>query len=402
MEFSTLSRGRSETFRPGDMNKPRLLFIVGTRPEAIKCAPVIIRFRQDNQLDTRLLTTSQHRALQDEVLDFFSIPVEHDLNLMRETPDLTHLINDAWHGLSHDFQQRKPDMVLVQGDTSTAFIAALAAYYQKIPVAHIEAGLRTYDKYMPFPEEGNRRMISAIAELHFAPTQQARMNLIDEHIKEEQIFVVGNSGIDALLLAREKVKSDQLKHDLPGLDSTKKLILVTCHRRENWGSNLQDLCLALKQIVQFFPEVQILFLTHPNPVVSQAIQNELSGITSISVGTSVPYGTMVQLLDQCYMLLTDSGGLQEEAPVLGKPILVLREKTERPEGVEQGNAVLVGTNPDKILPQVERCLNDASFYEQFSRVSSPYGDGKTSFRIHQMIRCYFGLGEMEQTSSQKS
>ncbi|MDX9753156.1 MAG: UDP-N-acetylglucosamine 2-epimerase (non-hydrolyzing) [bacterium] len=367
--------------------KPTLLFVLGTRPEAIKCASVIQACRADADLDTRVLTTSQHRALQDDVLQFFHIQVDHDLDLMREQPDLTSLIRDAWFGVSTYLHKNPTDMVLVQGDTTTAFIAALAAQYQRVPVAHIEAGLRTYDKSMPFPEEMNRRLISHSADLHFAPTPAARENLIHEQIPAERIHVVGNPGIDALLHILRQPQTEIPLH----LDPQTRLLLVTSHRRENWGENLRAICAALRTIAQECPNVHILFLVHPNPQVATLVNAALAHEKAITLRSAVSYSQMAGYLHAATVILTDSGGIQEEAPVLGKPVLVLREKTERPEGVACASSFLVGANPEKMIALTKRLLNDPAFYAAHAQPASPYGDGRAAQRIHQGICHSFNM-----------
>ncbi|MGC9329744.1 MAG: non-hydrolyzing UDP-N-acetylglucosamine 2-epimerase [Candidatus Hinthialibacter sp.] len=378
------------------MVQRELLFILGTRPEAVKCSPVILACRRDARFAVRVLTTSQHRELQDEVLDEFGVDADHDLDLMRETSDLARLIGDAWAGLCRYFDGHAPDMVLVQGDTSTAFIAALAAQYHQIPVAHIEAGLRTHDKTMPFPEEINRRLISPIADLHFAPTLQAKENLLRENIASNQIVVVGNPSIDALLHILDQQKDRRLQDRFPQLDPEKPLLLATCHRRENWGEPIRNICKALRGIARENPNYQILFLTHPNPEASRAIENIAEGVPQIILHKSVIYSDMALLLNAARLILTDSGGLQEEAPVLGKPVVVLREKTERWEGIESQSAILAGINPERILAVVQSLLHDESFYRKYAQKRSPYGDGRAAERIHQALAHYFGLGETPQ------
>ncbi len=373
------------------MDKPHLLFVLGTRPEAIKCAPVILECQKDPDLHTEVVTTSQHRELQDQVLDLFGVKVNYDLNLMQEKPDLQRLVREAWSGISDILLNHKPNLILSQGDTTSAFIAALAGFYQKVNVAHIEAGLRTYDKSMPFPEEGNRRMISAIADLNFAPTVWAKNNLLKESVSAENIYVVGNSGIDALLQVRDRQIDDKFLESY-GINAENKVALVTSHRRENWGENMKMTCGALKELVGRYGDMKIVFLTHPNPEASTIVRNELNGVERISIQHSIDYVKLVALLNRAYFVITDSGGLQEESPSLGKPVLILREKTERPEGVEQGSAVLVGTNPEKILHESKRLIEDSNYYQSFSKPRSPYGDGKASERMRQAIRAYFRMG----------
>ncbi len=375
------------------MKKYDLLFILGTRPEAIKCAPVILACQGDSHFRTRVLTTSQHRALQDQVLDEFGIGVDHDLDLMREKSDLNRLIGEAWRGLCHYFLSNVPDMVLVQGDTTTAFIAALAAQYHRLSVAHIEAGLRTHDKTMPFPEEINRRLIGTIADLHFAPTRYAKENLLRENVQTDRIYVTGNPGIDALLTITARLKGVKAESRFPDLDPQKRLVVATCHRRENWGEPLRRICQALKRVAAGNPGIQVMFLTHPNPQVVDAVREETVGMKQIIPHASVSYSEMALLLKSAYLIVTDSGGIQEEAPVLGKPVLVLREKTERIEGVEERSALIAGTDSSTIAVRMEKLLNDPEHYQQYAQPSSPYGDGRAAERIRRVLAHYFGLGD---------
>ncbi len=372
--------------------KPLATFVLGTRPEAIKCAPVILEARRDADIDVEVAATSQHRQLQDEVLNAFGIQPDFDLDLMKERPDLTQLVANAWLGLSKRFEERKPGVVLVQGDTTTAMIAGLAAFYQKVAVAHIEAGLRTYNKLMPFPEESNRRMISAFADINFAPTTLARDNLIAERTDPKTIHIVGNPGIDSLLQIAERSSDAQRNQWLQSVDETKTLVLVTCHRRENWGANLEAICGALQEIVRQQGGVQILFAVHPNPIVKDTAQRILQDTPGVTLRDAVPYPEMASLMSAAKLILTDSGGIQEEAPVLGKPVLVMRETTERLEGVDGLAAELVGADPERIINAALKLLTDEQAYAQRAQKRSPYGDGKASQRIWQGVRHHFGLG----------
>ncbi|MDP8245137.1 MAG: UDP-N-acetylglucosamine 2-epimerase (non-hydrolyzing) [Candidatus Hinthialibacter antarcticus] len=373
--------------------KPLATFVLGTRPEAIKCAPVILEARQDADIDVEVAVTSQHRHLQDEVLNAFGITPDFDLDLMKERPDLTQLVANAWLGLSHRFSERKPGVVLVQGDTTTAMIAGLAAFYQKIPVAHIEAGLRTYNKSMPFPEESNRRMISAFADINFAPTRQAKDNLLNERIDPASICVVGNPGIDSLLQITQQCTRQQKQEWLKSVDASKTLILVTCHRRENWGENLEAICGALKEIVNQRNDIEILFAVHPNPIVRDAALRILGETPGVTLRDAIPYPEMATLMNAAKLILTDSGGIQEEAPVLGKPVLVMRETTERPEGVDGLVAELVGADPKRIVASALELLTNEEAYQQRAQKRSPYGDGKAAQRIWQGVRHHFGRAE---------
>ncbi len=374
------------------MRKPNLLFVVGTRPEVIKTAPIILACKESAAFNVYVLSTSQHRELQDDVLNFFEISVTHDLNLMQERSDLTHLVSESWRGISSYLQTNSIDMLFVQGDTTTAFTAALGAVYQQIPVAHIEAGLRTYVFYNPFPEEINRRLISHVSSMHFAPTKTAKENLLREHIGNEHLYVVGNSGIDALLYTLKHISNSQRRAILSKLQLKEKVILVTSHRRENWGDNLRNICQALKILAREYDNLSILFLVHPNPAVSQCVNEELSGIQDINLIKAVPYPEMAVLLEISTLILTDSGGIQEEAPALGKPVLVLREKTERPEGIAQNSSILVGTSVEKITNTTNAMLINETLYQSYAQPRSPYGDGKAAERICQAILYYFGWG----------
>ncbi|MBI1390021.1 MAG: UDP-N-acetylglucosamine 2-epimerase (non-hydrolyzing) [bacterium] len=371
------------------MSKPLVFFVLGTRPEAIKCAPVILRARRDSEIEVEVVVTSQHRELQDEVLAAFGVEPDFDLNLMKEKSDLTSLVAGAWTGLSRRMEERKPAMTLVQGDTTTACIAAMAAHYQRVAVGHIEAGLRTYNKFHPFPEESNRRMISAIADLNFAPTAQARENLLRENIPPDTIHVVGNPGIDALLYMVERARTSRSRP--AAAPSGRRLILVTCHRRENWGENLQNICLALKDLSERTPDCQILFAVHPNPVVRETAERVLAGVPGVELRGPAPYPEMAALLGEAALVLTDSGGIQEEAPVLGKPVLVMRETTERPEGVAGETARLVGADRALIVESALSLLNDESEYRRRAVRRSPFGDGRAAERIWQGVRHYFNL-----------
>jgi UDP-N-acetylglucosamine 2-epimerase (non-hydrolysing) len=374
------------------MKKPTLLFVIGTRPEAIKTAPVIHACQASGDFRVQVLTTSQHRELQDAVLDFFDIQPDHDLNLMRENSNLTRLVAESWRGVSDYIESSPPDLLLVQGDTTTAFIAALASIYQRIPVAHIEAGLRTYDAENPFPEEINRRLITHIAALHFAPTLIAKENVLRENIDPATIYVVGNPGIDALQFALHRITPDQRRQILDRHALQENLILVTSHRRENWGDNLRNICQALQMIAAQCQDISILFLVHPNPEVSRCVHEELADHSNIHLLKAVPYLEMAVLMEKAALILTDSGGIQEEAPFLGKPVLILREKTERPEVLQHQAAILVGTDPDRIRAAVCSLLSDSDSYRRYAIPRSIFGDGQSAARILRGIRYHFDFG----------
>jgi UDP-N-acetylglucosamine 2-epimerase (non-hydrolysing) len=371
----------------------RIAIIMGTRPEAIKVAPVVEELRRHPAaFDTRVIASAQHRRLADEVLALFRIVPDHDLNVMTSRQSLTRVTSRILTRLEPVLTEIQPDMVLVQGDAATAFVGALAAYYRSIPVGHIEAGLRTGDKYNPFPEEVFRRLVSVIADLHFAPTPAARGALIGEGIDRKSIHVTGNTVIDALLsVARED-------HPLPSKVASalgrgeRRLILVTAHRRENWGRPLLQICAALRALARRFEDVVIVCALHPNPVVSGPMRDALGAEPRIVLIRAPVYAQFVSLMKRSYLVLTDSGGLQEEAPALGKPVLVLRRTTERPEGIAAGVARLVGVETRDIVAEAGRLLSDRRAYLRIARAANPYGDGRAAQRIRQAILHYFHLG----------
>ena len=369
------------------MVKPRVTIVLGTRPEAIKLAPVIKTFQLCDALDTRVVLTGQHREMVTQVMDLFGLKADQDLNLMAPRQTLTHVTCAALQGLREDFQAYPPGMVLVQGDTTTAFAAGLAAFYEQIPVGHVEAGLRTDNLLDPFPEEANRRLLSQIATLHFAPTVKAEANLKASGVVGE-ISVTGNTVIDALLLMAEsapEIGFDKLDW------STQRVILATVHRRENWGDRLQDIASGMLQILDRHPDTALLLPLHRNPTVREPLQGLLGGHPRVVLTEPLDYDRLVTAMKGCTLLLTDSGGLQEEAPALGKPVLVLRRTTERPEAVDAGTARLVGTDPGVMLEEASRLLSDPDAYEAMSRAVNPFGDGKASGRILESCRCLLGV-----------
>ncbi|MCX7972992.1 MAG: UDP-N-acetylglucosamine 2-epimerase (non-hydrolyzing) [Candidatus Aminicenantes bacterium] len=364
----------------------RLLVAFGTRPEIIKLAPVIKELKKYPQdFELVLLATAQHRGLLDQMLQLFEIEPEIDLNLMEPNQSLDRLTSRVMLKASQVLRAIKPAMVIVQGDTTTAMVVALAAFYLKIPVAHVEAGLRTRDRYQPFPEEINRRLISTIASLHFAPTRQAVLNLKKEGIPIKNIFLTGNTVVDALLQMKTKIATipPRIK-----ISPQNKLILVTAHRRENFGEPLKNVCQALLQLVEDFPEIEIVYPVHPNPNVSQLVYSLLSGRPRVHLLRPLPYIDLLTLIQRAYLILTDSGGIQEEAPSFHKPVLVLREVTERPEGIKAGVARLVGTNTQRIVTEVARLLRHSLAYERMTKAPNPYGDGRASRRIVHHLRRY--------------
>jgi len=360
----------------------RILSIFGTRPEAIKMAPVVKELQKHrDSIESIVCVTAQHREMLDQVLSLFEIQPEIDLDLMEPNQTLASLTTKAVTGLTDVLIDVKPDVVLLQGDTTTAMVAGLASFYQKIPVGHVEAGLRTYDKYSPFPEEINRRLISVTATYNFAPTQTAVDALIAEGFDKENIFLTGNTVIDALLMT---IKKD-CQLDLDFLDPNKKLILVTAHRRENFGKPFQDMCKALKEIAIRNPEVEMVYPVHLNPNVRNTVYQMLSNQERFYLIEPLEYKEFVHLMNRSYLILTDSGGIQEESPSLGKPVLVLRNETERPEAVKAKTAKIVGTNTKIIISETEKLLYEKDEYDKMSKAVNPYGDGHAAERIVKIL-----------------
>lgn len=367
----------------------KLLFIFGTRPEAIKLCPAVLRLRQEADWDVKVCVTAQHRGLLDQVLEVFGVQPDHDLDLMLPGQTLFQSTSRILTGLEPVLDAEKPDLVLVQGDTTTTFAGALAAFYKRIPVGHIEAGLRTGDPYQPFPEEVNRLLAGRLATLHFAATDWAADNLKREGIAPDTISVTGNTGIDAVLYVRDRLASGQVKGgDWTWLDPSRKLIVVTAHRRESFGEGFERICSALARLSER-PDVQIVYPVHPNPNVQAPVNRILRGRPNLHLIEPVSYVPFVDLMRRAYLLVTDSGGIQEEGPSLGKPILVLREKTERPEAVQAGTVRLVGSDENRILAEAGKLLDDPEDYLSMSRVHNPYGDGRASDRISTVIRSFF-------------
>lgn len=369
--------------------KKKISLVFGTRPEAIKMAPVAKIIKESEFFDLQIILTAQHRELLDQVIEIFGLKSDYDLNIMQEKQTLTHITVKVLQGLDIIWQKDPPDMVLVHGDTTTTFAASLAAFYKKLPIGHVEAGLRTYNKYQPYPEEMNRHLTGVLADLHFAPTQRAKDNLINERVPKENIFITGNTVIDALLFVHRnmnQLKPQDLVKNLP-----EKFILVTAHRRENWGEPLKNIVLALDEILKELEDFYVVFPVHPNPLVREQVYSVLKDNKRAILIPPVDYVTMVYLLDKCYLVLTDSGGLQEEAPSLGKPVLVLREVTERPEAVEAGTVKIVGTSKESIVREVRRLILNKEEYVKMSKAINPYGDGKASERIRDILLYYFGF-----------
>lgn len=361
----------------------KILTIFGTRPEAIKLAPIIKELSTKHTVfESKVCVTGQHREMLDQALDIFSIKPDYDLRIMTPSQDLFDVTSRTLLGLRRILQIENPEWVLVQGDTTTAAIAALSAYYCQIKVGHIEAGLRTHQKYAPFPEEINRRIIDLVADLYFATTSTARDNLLREGVANEKIIVTGNSVIDALLWVANKVK-DQLNpiEELTNLAWDKKVVLVTGHRRESFGKGFQVLCEALVQIAQSYPQIEIVYVMHLNPQVRQHVIGRLQHLPNIHLLPPQNYENFVWLMSKAYLILTDSGGIQEEAPALNKPLLVIREVTERPEGIWSGTTKLVGIDKEKIITNVIHLLSDDEAYQEMAHAQNPYGDGEASVRI---------------------
>lgn len=359
--------------------KPRVTIVLGTRPEAIKLAPVIQEFRASSALETRVVLTGQHREMVTQVMDLFQLTADQDLDLMAPRQTLTHVTCAALQGLRDDFQAFPPQLVLVQGDTTTAFAAALAAFYEQIPVGHVEAGLRTDNILDPFPEEANRRLISQVAQLHFAPTQRSQANLEASGVVG-RAMVTGNTVIDALLRMAERAPA---LTDLPIDWANQRVILATVHRRENWGDRLRSIAEGMLAVLESHPDTTLLLPLHRNPTVREPLQELLGQHPRVVLTEPLDYDRLVAAMKGCTLLLTDSGGLQEEAPALGKPVLVLRRTTERPEAVDAGTARLVGTDSASIAQETARLLDDPAAYDQMARAVNPFGDGLASGRILQ-------------------
>jgi UDP-N-acetylglucosamine 2-epimerase (non-hydrolysing) len=388
----------------------KILIIFGTRPEAIKMVPIVLRLQEKQDgLQVKVAVTGQHRQMLDQVLKMFYVQPDYDLNIMIPGQDLFEITNRALSGLKGVLENEQPDLVLVQGDTTTAFVGALAAFYVKIPVGHVEAGLRTRDKYRPFPEELNRRLVGVLADYHFAPTTWARDNLLNEGVSLEEIWVTGNTVVDALQMVAARVRQEEelwnsflSQHYGLSLDD-RRLILVTGHRRENFGPGFENICRALNDVAEHFPEVHIVYPVHLNPNVqgpvydiltsghtTQPSQNgtclmELRNGSRISLLPPLDYFPFVYLLSRSYLVLTDSGGIQEEAPALGKPVLVTRQVTERPEGVWAGVVKLVGTDRQQIFQGIEELLSNPCAYQAMAKAQNPYGDGLAAQRIVDVI-----------------
>ncbi len=368
----------------------KVMTVFGTRPEAIKMAPLIKELEKNKEIDCRVAVTAQHREMLDQVLSLFGITPQYDLDIMRRGQDLFDITGRALEGLKGVLAAEKPDLVLVHGDTTTTFAASLAAFYLQIPVGHVEAGLRTRHKYSPFPEEMNRRLTGALADLHFAPTARARANLLAEGVPADAIFVTGNTVIDALY-ATVTPGYRFLDPVLASIDfDSCRVLLVTTHRRENLGEPMREIYRALRDVLESYPDVRVVFPVHKNPAVRRVVEEELGGLSGVCLTEPLEYEPFANLIKKCYLVLSDSGGLQEEAPSLGVPVLVLRDTTERPEAVEAGTVRLVGTSRAQVASAVKSLLDDPALYQRMASAVNPYGDGKASPRIVQAILYYFG------------
>lgn len=370
----------------------KVMTIFGTRPEAIKMAPVVKELLKRPEIEVKVCLTAQHREMLDQVVDLFALPVDYDLDVMESGQSLYDITARVLRRLEEVLQKEKPDYVLVHGDTTTTFTAALAAFYQQIKVGHVEAGLRTGNLASPFPEEANRRLTGVLADLNFAPTETAKNNLIRENKKKENIFVVGNTVIDALL-STVKENYRFADKEIEEIEAHKRVILVTTHRRENLGAPMHHVYKALRRLVETVPHTEVVFPVHRNPLVREAVEEELKGVPGIHLVEPMEYEPFTNLMARSSIVLTDSGGIQEEAPSLGKPVLVLRDTTERPEAVEAGTVKLVGTNEDVIYDTAYRLLTDSSAYGAMSEAVNPYGDGKAAERIAEVLLYHSGLSD---------
>lgn len=366
------------------MEKIKVLSVFGTRPEAIKMAPVVMELEKNkDDFESIVCITAQHREMLDQVLDLFKIKPDFDLNIMKHNQDLWTLTSDILLQMKEVFEKTKPHIVLVHGDTTTALATSLCAFYAKIPIGHVEAGLRTFNKHYPFPEELNRVVADSVSSLYFAPTQQSVNNLLKENISGEKIYLTGNTVIDALLYT---VNNNEF--DLSGLNQDKNLktILLTSHRRENFGEPLENICRAVKILVEKNPDIQVIYPVHLNPNVRKTVFSMLEGIDRVKLIDPLEYAPFASLMKQAYIILTDSGGVQEEAPSLGKPVFVLRDETERPEAVEYGTVKLVGSNTEKIVNSVQELLDSKEKYDKMASAANPYGDGHATERIIQALK----------------
>ncbi len=373
------------------MKKIKVMTVFGTRPEAIKMAPLALELKKYDEIEPIVCVTAQHRQMLDQVLEIFGITPDYDLDIMKERQTLVGITSRVLEGLDEVIKKEKPDVVLVHGDTSTSFVAALAGFYNQVKVGHVEAGLRTYDKYSPFPEEMNRQLTGRIADLNFSPTPQNRLNLLKENVPDESIFITGNTVIDAM---KTTVRDDYAFKcaALNDLDfKNKRVIIVTAHRRENLGEPLENICAALKEIVTDYPDTEIVYPVHLNPAVRETVFSVLGGLDRVHLIDPIDVEDLHNAMARGYMVMTDSGGIQEEAPALAKPVLVLRRETERPEAVAAGTVKIAGVDKDEIVRLAKELLDDKNAYNKMARAANPYGDGEASRRTVEAILYYFGM-----------
>lgn len=369
------------------MNKIKIMTIFGTRPEAIKMAPLVKAIEEDPRFESIVTVTAQHRQMLDQVMNIFDLSADYDLNIMKDGQTLAGITSRVIKELDQIFEEAKPDIVLVHGDTTTTFSASIASFYHQIKIGHVEAGLRTWNKYSPFPEEMNRQLTDVLADIYFAPTEMSKKNLLNEKRNVSDIYVTGNTAIDAM----KYTISDQYSHSLLTNIGDKKIILVTMHRRENLGNPMRNVFKAINRIVERFDDVHVVFPMHKNPIVRKTVKETLIDCDQIHLIEPLDVVDFQNFANHSYMIMSDSGGVQEEAPSLGKPVLVLRDTTERPEGIEAGTLRLVGTSEDKVFVSAKELLEDNDIYDQMSKASNPYGDGFASQRILDAIAYSFGL-----------
>jgi UDP-N-acetylglucosamine 2-epimerase (non-hydrolysing) len=373
------------------MIKPNVFICFGTRPEAIKMAPVVRAFMADPDIETKVLVTAQHREMLDQVMELFQLPCHYDFNIMAPRQSLSFITQSVLERFSDLLLQEKPSMVLVHGDTSTTFACALASFYQGIPVAHVEAGLRSGDMQNPFPEEMNRKLADALCTYYFPPTLQASQNLQSEGISGKKVMITGNTVVDALEMVLNNETSIPAKNPLPSLDSTLKTILMTMHRRESWGEPMLQVSEAVRDILLAFPDTQLLFPVHKNPIVRELVQKVFHGLPRVHLIEALDYYHFVQAMKASYLIISDSGGIQEEAPSLGKPVLLTRKVTERPEGIQSGIVQLAGTNYPQVFDALKNLIQNQSLYSTMQSIANPFGDGKASQRILRFVRHQLGL-----------
>jgi UDP-N-acetylglucosamine 2-epimerase (non-hydrolysing) len=371
----------------------KILTIFGTRPEVIKLHPVLAKLKQNNAFESIVVSTSQHREMIDDLLTLFKIEPDHDLNIIQENQSLVDISTRAMMGLSPLLQKEKPDMVLIQGDTTSAFIGTFTAFCHKIPIGHVEAGLRSFDKMHPYPEEINRRLISLIGDLHFAPTKENAQHLYDEGVNAKKVFVTGNTVIDSLLDVARRNHGALDQYLPPEVLDSRRMVLVTAHRRENWGEPLDQLCSALKDLVEAHPDITIVYPVHLNPNVRKTVFPKLGNVKGIFLLDPFPYEPFVEAMIKSHLIITDSGGIQEEGPSLKRPILVFRKVTERPEGLATGGVKLVGLDGKKLFEETSRLLEDSEAYQNMIADHNPYGDGHAAERIVQAVLHYFGMAD---------